>query len=405
MPLKLSPTQVAFNARGDGKFNQPFRKQVDFLRKKLNVPTRRYDDIEKSAHDRMFMVAGAMKADLLSDFHDAINRVAADGKSIGWFKKEFADIVRRNGWEGWTGSETKAGRDWRVRTIYNTNLSASYSAGRYAQLTDPVLLKLRPNWRYNHNDAVAHPRPLHKAWDGTTLPAGHEWWRTHFTPNGYGCQCYITSEPADAALQNPPAGDTYTYIDTNGYKRTVANRPDNGWDYAPGAAVNVSLRTMVQNKLVNYRPAIARALSRDVNRYINANQTASTFAAAALSYSVIQEPAWLGFVENPDALKQVVDVDTTGYLLLLPSDAVHHVEKHHGHDGKGQRPIVAADYDLVSQVLADGDLTPTDPNPATGMKRFIAKTTINGEVFRCIFELSGKKLRAVSLVTMAIKTK
>ena len=48
------------------------------------------------------------KADLLTDFHGAINKAVADGKSIGWFKQEFERIVKKNGWEGWTGSDTAA---------------------------------------------------------------------------------------------------------------------------------------------------------------------------------------------------------------------------------------------------------------------------------------------------------
>jgi len=66
-----------------------------------------------------------------------------------------------------------------------------------------------------------------------------------------------------------------------------------------------------------------------------------------MSDKSIQEPAWLGFVANPEVVQSVTDVDTTGYLALLPSDAIHHVVKHHGRDGKGQRVAIADDYDQV----------------------------------------------------------
>ena len=67
MPLNLSPTQIAFNARGDGTFNLPFTEQISFFRNKLNLSTERWDDILHQAHDRAFIVAGAAKADLLDD--------------------------------------------------------------------------------------------------------------------------------------------------------------------------------------------------------------------------------------------------------------------------------------------------------------------------------------------------
>ncbi len=43
-------------------FNSPFTEQVAFFRKKINLPSERWDDIKKSAHDRGFIVAGATGA-------------------------------------------------------------------------------------------------------------------------------------------------------------------------------------------------------------------------------------------------------------------------------------------------------------------------------------------------------
>ena len=143
-----------------------------------------------------------------------------------------------------------------------------------------------------------------------------------------------------------------------------------------------------------------------MNRYINANGGAAQFAERVLQDKSIQEPAWVGFVENPESIKAVTgDIDTSGYLVLIPADAVHHIDKHHKHDGKGQRPAKADDYNLVSRVLAEGTLLPSSPSNVTGLTRFIAELMVGSEVFRCIFEVTGKKLRSVSLVTMSIKTK
>lgn len=35
--------------------NLPFQEQIDFFRAKLNLPTARWDDIWKGAHDRAFV--------------------------------------------------------------------------------------------------------------------------------------------------------------------------------------------------------------------------------------------------------------------------------------------------------------------------------------------------------------
>ncbi|MDI1278028.1 phage minor head protein [Methylobacter sp.] len=269
MGLILSPTQVAFNARGDGKFNKPFQDQLDFFRKKINLPTERYDDILKSAHDRAFVVAGATKADLLNDLRGAVDKAISEGKSIEWFRKEFRSIVQKHGWEGWTGSDTAAGRDWRARVIYNTNLSASYAAGRYAQLTDPDLLQSRPYWKYVHNDTVRHPRPLHQSWSGTVLHYTHPWWQTHFCPNGYFCRCRITAVTADDYKGYPAPDDgTYIYKDRAGVNHVLPKGVDYGWDYAPGASIGKSMQPFIETKIKTLPKPLSDALAKDVAKVL-----------------------------------------------------------------------------------------------------------------------------------------
>lgn len=405
MPLRLSPTQAAFNARGDGSFNVPFARQVQFLRDKLNLPTERYDDILKSAHDRAFVVAGALKADLITDFHDAVTKAAQEGKSIQWFRQNFKEIVQKNGWEGWTGSDTKAGRDWRARVIYQTNLSTSYASGRWAQLNDPDLIKLRPYWKYVHNDNVQHPRPLHVSWSGIVLKHDDPWWKTHFPPNGWGCRCRVTAVSArQFDGDTPPDDGTRTVEDRFGQSHRVPNGIDYGWDYAPGSGTDAAFRSIVQEKLVRYPLAITRALSHDVNRYINAHEDVNGFVAKHMNDKTMPaETLWLGFVENPEQIKQAIGLDATGYLVLLPSDAVNHIVKHHEWDGQGQRLAMPEDYAALTDVLSLGEIRRGEDSDF-GHKRIIAILRANHVTLRAVFEArTGKKNRALALVTLAVK--
>lgn len=399
MPFNISPTLLAFNERGDGTFNKPFKEQVDFLKQKLNLPTEHYDDVIKSGNDRAFYVAGAAKADLLDDFRKTVEQFAREGKSIGWFRKNFDAIVEKHGWD-YNGPH-----DWRTRVIYTTNMRASYAAGRYAQLNDPDLLKVRPYWKYNHSDTVAHPRELHQSWDGTVLHYTHPWWKTHFCPNGYGCQCYITAVRANEYKgYAAPDDGTYTKIDRYGATHVLPKGVDYGWDYTPGANTDTSLRQMVQDKLIRYAPAITRALSKDVNRYINATADIAGFAEKALADKTLRETLWLGFVENPAPIKAASGEDVTGYMVLLPSDSVNHVDKSHKFDGNGQRPATADDYKQLQAVLADGDVKP-GADATTGLKRVVVTKQIGNETFRCVFEIRpGSKNRALVLVSLVIKT-
>src|SRR5690606_4082132 len=113
-------------------------EQVAFFRQKLGrlVPTRRWDDILRDAHDTAFMVAGAEKADLLADLAAAVDRAVTEGVGLETFRRDFRSIVATRGWHGWTGEGTKAGEAWRSRVIYRTNAATSYAAGRMAQLVE-----------------------------------------------------------------------------------------------------------------------------------------------------------------------------------------------------------------------------------------------------------------------------
>lgn len=224
-------------------FGTPFQAQIDYLRQKLNLPTEKWDDITGRAHDRAFVVAGAAKADLLADLHQLINQRATDGKGLEAFRKDFKAIVATRGWTGWTGEGTQEGEAWRTRVIYQTNMATSYAAGRHAQMSDPEVLKLHPYWRYIHSEGALHPRPLHLSWHGLTLPADHEFWSSHFAPNGWGCQCRITSvtrregeASARAGLGEPP-DDWQTINPKTGAPLGI----DKGFDYAPGATWHPNL--------------------------------------------------------------------------------------------------------------------------------------------------------------------
>ena len=106
-----------------GVANRPFPEQIAYFRRKLGnlVPTQRWDDVLAAQHDNAFMVAGAAKADLLTDLAAAVDKAIAEGRGIEDFRKDFRAIVKRHGWTGWTGEGSVKGEAWRVKTILRTN--------------------------------------------------------------------------------------------------------------------------------------------------------------------------------------------------------------------------------------------------------------------------------------------
>ncbi|MQT13651.1 PBECR2 nuclease fold domain-containing protein [Segnochrobactrum spirostomi] len=217
-----------------------FQEQIAFLRRKVALPTERWDDLRHGAHVRAASVAGMTQVGLIQDVYSALERHAGDYEA---FKASFDDLITKAGWKprpraGKSDEETRA---WRAGVIYRTNMRTSYMAGRYQQMTDPDVLKARPYWRYRHNYA-RHPRPVHLALDGTVLLATNPWWRVWYPPNGWGCHCDVETlserDLARLGKSGPdptPAGSSYRAFDPRtGQSETRYPGIDRGWEYNVG---------------------------------------------------------------------------------------------------------------------------------------------------------------------------
>ena len=208
---------------------QKFSEAIDFFRSKVDVPSERWADVWRAQHNNAFMIAGAVKTDLLADMRSIVDRAIAEGKSLSWFQKEFKHLVKKHGWDH-TGTAA-----WRANIIYDTNMRQSYNAGRYQQL------QTFPYWRYKHGDS-RYPRPHHQSKNGLILPKDDPFWKEWFPQNGWGCRCKVFGEN-DATLRvknlpvsNAPAIDTKEWIDkATGEVHHVPEGIDPGFNYAPGA--------------------------------------------------------------------------------------------------------------------------------------------------------------------------
>ena len=60
-------------------------------------------------------------------------------------------------------------------------------------IQDPDSRLVLPYLRYNHQSLLPDGCDDHKAWDGLVLTIDDPFWNTHFPPNGWDCQCSISS--------------------------------------------------------------------------------------------------------------------------------------------------------------------------------------------------------------------
>lgn len=230
-------------------FGLPFEEAIAFFERKVNLPTTRSDDLKHGAHARGFSVAGVTRDDILATFRAEISRSLKEGGDIASFRKVFDEVVDRTGWKFYGRGATDAERRaWRAGIIFKTNTRTAYMAGRWQQLTDPAMTKFRPYWRYRHND-VRFPRPLHVRWDGTVLRWDDPWWKVHYPPNGWGCQCDVEalSERQITRLgkngpDEAPADDVYPGKDPRTGEAEVRHPGiDRGWEYNVGEAAATGL--------------------------------------------------------------------------------------------------------------------------------------------------------------------
>ena len=216
---------------------QEFREQIDFLTQKRGKPTKSWLDAQHGDHDRSFVVAGVTNMAMLEEFQQAVIE-AARTYDVQAFAGEFDRLVEKYGWS------YNGGREWRIRTIVETNIRTSYMAGRLRQMRDPDMVKLRPFWQYIHADTRVpmNPRPQHQAWDGMILRWDDPWWDIYFPPNDWLCSCGCrTLSRGDLRRLGKSGPDTAPEI----VREPVTDRRTGetfmlppgvgrGWDYMPG---------------------------------------------------------------------------------------------------------------------------------------------------------------------------
>ncbi len=358
-----------------GVYRRPFSEQVAFFRRKLGnlVPTRRWDDMIGAEHDNGFMVAGAMKADLLTDLAAAVDKAIAEGTGLDAFRKDFEAIVARNGWTGYTGSETLKGRAWRVSTIYLTNLRTSYAAGRHAQLVAGDF----NYWVYFHG-ASQEPRPEHLSWNGIALKPNDDFWATHYPPSDWGCSCYVVGANTPAGVKRL-GGDPDKKLPANWRKiDTRTGAPigiGRGWDYAPGARVSDTVRAMA-GKVGSWDYGVAKAFMSGLEKpYAEAlsqayRQLPSTEDDARRLARAVFDPELpaprsavrsLGMVpdDHVDEITQLTGKAIDRPDFRMTSDFVAHVRNSHTDPlieaSRQQRPVTPEDFARLPLLLSVPD--------------------------------------------------
>lgn len=215
-----------------------------YFREKELRPTFAWDDVLPEEHAVAFTVAKATEEDVLIAIRDALQSAIDEGETLAAFTRTLRPRLEALGWWGQseavdpdTGEvvDVQLGSARRLRTIYNANVRTAYAAGQWERIQRTK--RGLPFLEYRLGPSENH-RQQHVLLAGTILSADDPFWLKWYTPNGWGCKCWIrqlTRRAAeDLGISETPQIDTVPFTDRQGRTRQVPIGIDPGWDTNPG---------------------------------------------------------------------------------------------------------------------------------------------------------------------------
>ena len=243
----------------------PPEDAIRFWRQRANLTWDEAKELSEAARARAFYVTGLLQQDLVNKVSDALRQALENGETLEDFRKRIPEIIKNQGW-----------KDYRVETIFRTNMQTAYAAGRYAKMT--AVKKTRPYWQYI---AIMdkRTRPSHAVLHEKIYPANHEFWESNYPPNGFRCRCavrtlsqrQIDSENLEVQKEMPkpqfwtdPATNQQHYVQFPGAEKGFRNNPAKDWlegkdfrETAPLQGTNSLLLQAIDEEIAKVNPDYA----------------------------------------------------------------------------------------------------------------------------------------------------
>ncbi len=230
----------------------PPRDAIAFWRSKGLAPQlNRFDyrDHWREEHARDFVVAKAMRDDVLETIRAEFDRSLSEGRTLAQFQSDLKPALVKAGWWGraimddpLTGEtrEVQLGSMRRLRTIFDTNMRTSYAAGHWARIE-----RTKKAFPYLHYIQIERPskRHDHERYNDKIWRVDDPIWRRIYPPNGYFCGCTVIQRTEGWMTRNGRSVSDPIDLDEQPWtnKRTgeaqlVPKGIHPGFDSNPGAA-------------------------------------------------------------------------------------------------------------------------------------------------------------------------
>lgn len=256
----------------------------------------------EEAKHRAFYVTGLARHDLVQLVSDGIEEALKSGETLPQFKERIMAAIQTQGWH-----------DYRIENIFRTNLQTAYAAGRYKKMQ--AVKASRPYWQYM---AVMDKRvrPAHAMLHGRVYPADHEFWASHYPPNGFRCRCCVRT------LSERQVHKMGLNVETEMPQAGVWTDPKTGMEYFvqfPGA--DKGFRNNPGKDWVESGLNLARCPELNGNVYENLRGPASRRPAPVKTYEELGEAikARLGEFAVNNGIRKVVTESGKRYFMATDS--------------------------------------------------------------------------------------
>ena len=222
-----------------------------FRAKGLAPPDARFDfrDVWRDEHARQFVVAKAMRTEVLETIRGAFDRALAGGDTLTGFMDELEPELKRLGWWG-EGMErdprtgllntVQLGSPRRLQIIFDANMRASHAAGKWARIER--VKDAFPFLRYIQIQRDTK-REAHARYHQLIRPVDDPVWERIYPPNGWRCGCTV-QQLSRAMMERRGLTESAPFeIEERGVlnRRTGQIEPtalgvDPAWDGNPGKA-------------------------------------------------------------------------------------------------------------------------------------------------------------------------
>ena len=200
-------------------FSLPFDEAVqEFLSKRIVTPEE-FRRLSDAARTRAFTATYLASDGLREHAFELLAKALQEGSTL----RDFAAQLQA----GEVSLGVTPSSPAYIETVYRTNIQSAYGAGRYRQITNPVVVAARPYIEYR-TAQDSRVRPSHALLDGVIFEQSDPNWSRYAPPNGYNCFSAgtLVQGKAVAALRAWYAGELVELTTESGRRLTVTpNHP------------------------------------------------------------------------------------------------------------------------------------------------------------------------------------